>query len=76
MDIFKTLNKQPLKYSMIFFVLLISFALFYWFQIRPSAIRKDCYEYAYGTPNLGNTDEWVKATNYYFEACLHRNGLK
>jgi len=47
----------------------------YWFFVRPYQIKADCHEYAYGTPNLGNTTEWVKATNYYYEACLHRNRL-
>lgn len=61
-------------------ILIMAFAvvivgLFYWFQIRPAQIREDCYDYAYGTPNLGDTNEWVTATGYYYDACLNRNGL-
>ncbi len=48
----------------------------YWFILRPVQIRKDCYNSAYSTPNLGDTKEWVTATDYYYTACLHRNGLE
>jgi hypothetical protein len=45
------------------------------FPRSEASIKKECYDYAYGTPNNGNTQEWIKATKYYYEACLHRNGL-
>jgi len=64
------------KYILLVPLFLLLAGLFYWFQIRPAQIRKDCYNYAYGTPNLGDTNEWVTATKYYYDACLSRNGLK
>ncbi len=61
------------KYLILLALLLI--VVFYWFGLRPAQIRKDCYDYAYSTPNLGDTKEWVTATDYYYTACLHRKGL-
>lgn len=55
-------------------IALIGIAIYFFF-IRPSQIKSECYQYAYNTPNLGDTDEWKKATEYYYEACLKRNGL-
>lgn len=49
--------------------------LFYWFVMRPGQIKQECYNYAYGTPNNGNTQEWVAATKYYYEACLKSKGI-
>ena len=64
------------NYSLIYFtILIVIVGLCYWFLLRPAQIRKECYDYAYGTPNNGNTVEWRTATNYYFEACMRRNGL-
>lgn len=54
---------------------IVGIALLYWFVYRPEQIRKDCYKYTYGTPNNGSTAELIKATDYYYSACLHRNGL-
>lgn len=56
-------------------IAILIIGIFYWFWVRPAQIRSECYKYAYGTPNLGNTNEWVNATEYYYNACLHRNGL-
>lgn len=56
-------------------ILVIFSGAIYWFMIRPGQTRNECYQYAYGTPNLGNTTEWKQATSYYYEACLHRKGL-
>jgi len=63
------------KGIVILIILSIGF-IAYWFWIKPAQIRKECYQYAYGTPNNGDTNEWVTATNYYYNACLHRNGLE
>lgn len=63
-------NKQ-----LLIIILVIIAGYFYWFQIRPAQIRKECHDYAYGTPNLGDTNEWVTATKYYYDACLSRKGL-
>lgn len=70
-----TINSRP---NSIYIALVIIAGLlfaFYWFVIRPGQIKKECYDYAYTTPNLGDTQEWTTATNYYYEACLRRKGL-
>ncbi|MBI2012216.1 hypothetical protein HYS91_05625 [Candidatus Daviesbacteria bacterium] len=59
----------------LFLIIALVGIITYLFFIKPSQIRSECYQYAYGTPNLGNTNEWKKATEYYYEACLRRNGL-
>ena len=64
------------KLGIIISIFLLLVGWFYYFQWRPTKIRKECYKYAYGTPNLGSTSEWQKATSYYYEACLKRNGLE
>lgn len=65
-------NKKLLALALLILVLGI---LFYQFFYKPGQIKKECYSYAYSTPNLGSTEEWIKATNYYYEACLHSKGL-
>lgn len=69
-----------MKYILIAFLLLLIIGWFYWFQWRPSQIRKTC---------AISAKEWVKQdekalynphvdrgykTNYEF--CLHEKGLK
>ena len=46
--------------------------LFYWFQIRPSQIRKDCDKSA-RERNVYHTYEQYKA---YYIGCLHERGLE
>lgn len=54
-------------------ILILVAGYFYWFQWRPSQIRKDCAE-KYPT-NLGMKSDIDKAkTNY--DHCLHEKGLK
>ena len=44
--------------------------LFYWFQIRPSQIRKECDSYARG--KYSNYNSYVST----YTACLHKSGLE
>ena len=48
---------------------------FYWFELRPTSIRKNCYDYAYPTKNLLLKDQ-QDATEAYYLKCLRENGLK
>lgn len=50
--------------------LIVLFALFYWFQIRPAEIRKECYKNEVGNRRFTGTPE----DNY--NGCLRENGLK
>lgn len=46
---------------------------FYWFQLRPSEIRKDCggksLEYGKGNSDFGDI-------NNFYRTCLIKNGMK
>jgi len=52
---------------------------FYWFQIRPSHIKKECYtssvENARKNDNLGNDKFYVTTYDAYYKRCLEKNGL-
>ena len=65
-------------------VLFLSF-LFYWLQLRPTQVRKECiknYPYAFGDTTSGyQPGEYigmgkVKADKAGYEKCLRENGLE
>lgn len=59
-------NKKP--YIIIGSALvLVVFFLFYWFQVRPESIRKECYKWTTKDPNLFDRQ---------YRMCLLRNGLE
>jgi len=64
------ISKSYLKYFSISIVLL---GLFYWFQWRPSQIRKNCNEEV--VQRIKEDD--IKSTYYdlLFKVCLNKNGL-
>lgn len=74
-DLNETIKPKTHTVWLFFLVIALVGIAVYWFFIRPGQIKKECYDYAYGTPNLGDTQEWVTATKYYYEACVHRKGL-
>lgn len=62
------MNTEVRKSYIIKIVLVIIIILcFYLFIIRPSSIKKECYKYASTAP--------IDIFDYYYNACLHRNGL-
>lgn len=53
--------------------------LFYWFQWRPTEIRKDCINYTYlKRDEKINTDDplSVEEANRYYRRCFAEKGLK
>lgn len=76
-------NLQPKKqgkkiasyfWTVIILIVIILGAGFYWFQWRPSEIKKECSKYE---------DKTVKSNSYYTDTtkneytdCLHKSGLK
>lgn len=54
--------------------------LFYWFQWRPSEIRKECFKYAVdkAIKDSGGNDGTFKDEDYEFRLkyCLQREGLR
>jgi hypothetical protein len=56
---------------MILVILLVIAGLFYWYEIRPAQIRKDCYQWAIKLSNYDFSNELMMQ-----ESCWHRYGLK
>lgn len=66
--------------------LIIGFSLIYFFQIKPSEIRKTCDEIAWkeGHVNLGYDSYWKKDRiefrkeeyDWKYNQCLHNQGLR
>ena len=50
------------------FILGTLFVCFYWFELRPSQIKKECYRY---TNQYIYTDVYKKM----YESCLNKRGL-
>lgn len=59
-------------------ILVILGGAFYWFQWRPSQIRKECYNSAIKNPfNIYNSESERRANlNFVYGNCLKRNGLE
>ncbi len=85
------LRKTTMKLSLVLIGLLLLTGWFYWFQWRPSEIRKECYIYATEEATKGNEggdlliydylskkDVASKDGDYksYFTECLMKNGLQ
>ena len=54
----------------VLFILLIT-GWFYWFQWRPSEIRKECVPSGFGTTHNGDEKNLLA-----YELCIHRHGLE
>lgn len=62
------------KFGVIIGLLIVAF-LFYWFQARPSLIKKSCAGYA---TEKGCNGDYCSKDKYDFryDKCLHEKGLK
>lgn len=60
-------------------IILISTGIFYWFQWRPTQIRKNCYNLAiknpFKNPNATETERRSEL-NFVYQNCLKMNGLE
>lgn len=66
--------------GIIIIVLVLILGAFYWFQIRPSFIRKDCYKIHFVSTVPGLIYERYFKTQESFgekayQRCLYKNGL-
>jgi len=64
------MEKIKQYWIIILFFFIILATLFYWFQLRPSQVKKECY----------NTAEWWSkgegwAFDYHYRQCLRSKGL-
>lgn len=56
-------------------VILVSF-VFYWYQIRPENIRKNCQIYAVKKTPANGMNVNLKRRNNFYRECLVKNGRK
>lgn len=72
------MNKvKEYKWIIIITFLILGFS-FYWFQYRPSEIKSRCLSEAEFNMNIStieNAQARYKATDDYYQLCLHRFGL-
>jgi hypothetical protein len=64
---------KKLRLLLIFITFVFLFLItgaFYWFQIRPSDIRKNCLKYA------RNKSKYAVQGNNYYRICLTENGMQ
>lgn len=74
---------KTLYWVIVFLIVVILGVSFYWFQWRPSKIKKECSKYPDTTTTSvktydgigGGSSEKKETTNPYVD-CLHKNGLK
>jgi len=68
-----------MKKLMVFMIILLGAILFYWLQIRPSQIRKNCYQWIIDQPGeIENDLDWSGNRDTYnalYNSCLHKEGL-
>jgi hypothetical protein len=79
-------DKKPNSLPWIILAVIIFSFLFYWFQYRPTSIRKRCHELAteaasikWKKENAHRQEEDLYYRNdydYYYERCLRVKGLK
>jgi len=51
--------------------------LFYWFQIRPTIIRKKCFIEAVSSEKEPQTVDYIKeSVNFNYKTCIVKNGMK
>lgn len=62
------------KYIILIILLILGFA-FYWFELRPTQIRKECFESTRGNPLLEYEGKEELQKSYYLD-CLMGKGLK
>ena len=81
-QIFNKIINWISKHKIILLVVLVVAGLFYWYSLRPSFIKKDCYnvatEKAKGKrKEAGATDGKFSKDDYdaYYKFCLQKNGL-
>lgn len=53
-------------------VILLIAGWFYWFELRPSNIKRECYKFVKDNFERINTTESI---NLSYSMCLHKNGL-
>lgn len=70
------------KYKKILLIILVALGLFYWYSLRPSIIKRSCYNTASGEAiekgkrdGLSNGKFTKDDYDTYYKWCLQKNGL-
>lgn len=63
--------KNKLFYLLLLILLIAGGSLFYWFQVRPTQIRRECSKY----PDRTADGRKYVGSNLYLN-CLHQHGLE
>lgn len=75
------MNKKTIVISLTLLVLILA-GIFYWFEWRPSQIRKNCYDSAIKNPfnnlkTFNDTEsERRSELNFIYQNCLRMEGLE
>lgn len=76
-DIKNKFMKEKLeKYKYVILAVLILATTFYWYEWRPTQIRKDCYDKAQGGSYLSELAKSQTAIDKIYQNCLRSNGLE
>jgi len=59
------------KHKLIFVIILVGVGLFYWYDLRPRKIRKECLRVMGENPNFASKSQVGK-----YKACLIEKGLE
>lgn len=71
----KRINMNIKNISIILSVLIISGIVFYWYELRPVAVRKVCTQKAFELIETSN-NESISRWNWIYSTCLHKRGLE
>ena len=73
----KFIKENWFKMSIVFITIIILTGLFYWYEYRPSEIKKDCHNIASASIGKG-IEAFSFGQNLYegrYQKCLRENGL-
>ena len=69
-----SINKKIIIIILILFVIILG-GVFYWFELRPVQIRKNCYDSVITNP-FKTEAEQRSDFNYMYQDCLKMKGLE
>jgi uncharacterized membrane protein YvbJ len=58
------------KTILAFLVVLFFVSIFYWYELRPTQIKKQCSASA-----IVDSEDWEQRYDYIYKKCLHNQGL-
>ena len=73
------MNKKTIIIPLILIILILGGGVFYWFQWRPTQIRKNCYNSAIKNPfknSEASEAERRSELNFIYQNCLKMHGLE